>query len=72
MMRYIGVRPPWRRLGLARALTRAGLHALRARGMDACVSGVDGTNTTGAHALYLDEGFEIRRRELLYRTELNA
>jgi ribosomal protein S18 acetylase RimI-like enzyme len=67
MMRYIGVRPAWRRQGLARALTRAGLHALRAHGMHACVSGVDGTNTTGAHLLYLDEGFHVHSRELLYR-----
>jgi mycothiol synthase len=67
MMRYIGVRPPWRRIGLARALTRAGLLALRSHGMQACVSGVDGTNTTGAHQLYLDEGFEVASREYLYR-----
>jgi mycothiol synthase len=67
MMRYIGVRPAWRRRGLARALTRAGLLALRDQGMEACISGVDGTNTTGAHVLYLEEGFEVRDRELLYR-----
>ena len=70
MMRYIGVRPAWRRRGLARALTRAGLLALREQGMESCVSGVDGTNTTGAHMLYLEEGFEVRERELLYRISL--
>jgi mycothiol synthase len=72
MMRYIGVRPAWRRLGLARALTRAGLRALSAHGMEACVSGVDGTNTTGAHTLYLAEGFEITGRELLYRIPISS
>jgi ribosomal protein S18 acetylase RimI-like enzyme len=66
MMRYIGVRPTRRRIGLARALTRAGLQALRSHGMQACVSGVDGTNTTGAHQLYLDGGFEVASREYLY------
>jgi mycothiol synthase len=71
MMRYIGVRPGWRRRGLARALTRAGLRSLRAHGMQACVSGVDGTNTTGAHLLYLDEGFEVHRRESLYRISVS-
>ena len=70
MMRYIGVRPAWRRRGLARALTRAGLLALRDHGMESCVSGVDGTNATGAHTLYLEEGFEIYERELLYRISL--
>lgn len=71
VMRYIGVRPAWRRLGLARALTRAGLRGLRAHGMDSCASGVDGTNVTGAHMLYLDEGFHIQGRESLYRASLN-
>ncbi|MBV9171170.1 MAG: GNAT family N-acetyltransferase, partial [Chloroflexi bacterium] len=69
-MRYIGVRPAWRRLGLARALTRAGLLGLRRHGMQACVSGVDGTNVTGAHLLYLQEGFEVSDREYLYRMTL--
>ena len=70
-MRYIGVRPAWRLLGLARALTRSGLRALREHNMEACVSGV-GTNTTGAHLLYLDEGFQISGRELLYRLSVPA
>src|SRR5205823_5644074 len=72
VMRYIGVRAAWRRLGLARALTRSGLRALREHNMEACVSGVDGTNTTGAHMLYLDEGFQISGRELLYRLSVPA
>jgi mycothiol synthase len=67
VMRYIGVRPAWRRQGLARALTRAGLLALGEAGMDSVGSGVDGTNVTGAHLLYLDEGFQVAGRELLYR-----
>jgi mycothiol synthase len=67
VMRYIGVRPAWRRQGLARALTRAGLLALREAGMDSVSSGVDGANVTGAHLLYLHEGFEVAGRELLYR-----
>jgi mycothiol synthase len=72
VMRYVGVRPAWRRQGLARALTRAGLLALREAGMDSVGSGVDGTNTTGAQLLYLEEGFEVAGRELLYRVQVPA
>jgi mycothiol synthase len=72
VMRYVGVRPAWRRQGLARALTRVGLLALREAGMDSVGSGVDGMNATGAQLLYLDEGFEVSGRELLYRLQVPA
>jgi mycothiol synthase len=72
LMRYIGVRPRWRGIKLGVALTRAGLIESRARGMDACASGVDSENVTGAHHIYEREGFVTTRRHWLYRTDLPA
>ena len=70
LMRYIGVRPRWRGLGLGVALTRAGLLASRDKGMEACVSGVDSENVTGAHRIYEREGFITTARHLMYRSEI--
>jgi mycothiol synthase len=70
LMRYIGVRPRWRGLGLGVALTRAGLLASRDKGMEACASGVDSENVTGAHRIYEREGFITIGRHLMYRTEI--
>ena len=72
LMRYIGVRPRWRGIKLGVALTRAGLIASRAKGMEACVSGVDSENVTGAHHIYEREGFITIKRHFMYRTELRA
>ena len=70
VMRYIGVRPRWRRLGLGVALTRAGLLASRAAGMTACISGVDAENVTGAHHIYEREGFVTIKRQFMYRAKV--
>ena len=70
LMRYIGVRPRWRGLGLGVALTRAGLLAARDKGMEACVSGVDSENVTGAHRIYEREGFITTGRHLMFRVEI--
>jgi mycothiol synthase len=72
LMRYIGVRPRWRGMGLGVALTRAGLIASKAKGMGACVSGVDSENVTGAQHIYEREGFVTIKRHLMYRTEIEA
>jgi len=72
LMRYIGVRPRWRGIGLGVALTRAGLIASRDNGMEACLSGVDSENVTGAHHIYEREGFETIRRQFMYRVEVPA
>lgn len=72
LMRYIGVRPRWRGMGLGVALTRAGLIASKAKGMDACVSGVDSENVTGAHHIYEREGFVTTKRQFMYRGEIEA
>jgi mycothiol synthase len=71
-VRYVGVRPAWRRRGLGRALTLAGLHALRAAGQTAVSLGVDGANNTGAHLLYAALGFETVKEECLYRIDVAA
>jgi mycothiol synthase len=71
LMRYIGVRPRWRGIGLGVALTRAGLIASREAGMEACLSGVDSENVTGAHHLYEREGFVTTKRHFMYRKEVH-
>jgi mycothiol synthase len=72
LMRYIGVRPRWRGIGLGVALTRAGLVASRDAGMESCLSGVDSENVQGAHHIYEREGFITTKRHHLYRTEVEA
>lgn len=72
LMRYIGVRPRWRGLGLGVALTRIGLVGSREAGMDSCLSGVDSENVTGAHHIYEREGFITTKRHFLYRTEVGS
>jgi mycothiol synthase len=71
LMRYIGVRPRWRGIGLGVALTRAGLIASREAGMTACLSGVDSENVTGAHHIYEREGFVTTNRHFMYRTDVH-
>jgi len=71
LMRYIGVRPRWRGIGLGVALTRAGLIASRDAGMMACLSGVDSENVTGAHHIYEREGFVTTKRHVMYRKEVH-
>jgi len=71
LMRYIGVRPPWRGIKLGVALTRAGLIRSRDAGMDSCMSGVDSENVTGAHHIYEREGFVTVKKHWLYRTDVS-
>jgi len=58
---------PWRRRGVARAMTVASFGRLRSAGMAEAMLGVDATNPTGALRLYESVGFEIFRREGAYR-----
>jgi mycothiol synthase len=58
----ISVRRPWRRRGVARAMTAEALRRLRDAGMDEAMLGVDAANPTGALELYLGLGFEVDRR----------
>ncbi len=61
------VRRPWRRRGVARALIARGLEALRERGLDEAILGVDADNPQGALRLYESVGFRLHRRSAVYR-----
>lgn len=63
----ISVRRPWRRRGLARALTARSLVRLREAGMREGMLGVDSENPLGALGLYEGLGFEIHSRSAAYR-----
>ncbi len=63
----VSVRRPWRRRGVARALLVRGLAALRERGLDEAVLGVDADNPQGALGLYESVGFRLHRRSAVYR-----
>jgi mycothiol synthase len=58
----ISVRRPWRRRGLARAMTAEALRKLKGAGMDEAMLGVDADNPTGALDLYEGLGFEVDDR----------
>jgi len=66
-IRWLGVRPQWRRRGLAEALTKAGLWALQARGAQICVLGADAESATGPVRVYERSGFRIVRQQRVYR-----
>jgi ribosomal protein S18 acetylase RimI-like enzyme len=61
----IGVRPPWRRRGLGRALLLHALGELRARGKPRAGLGVDGASRNAVR-LYETEGMRIVRRNDVY------
>lgn len=63
----VSVRRPWRRRGVARALLVRGLEALRDRGLDEAILGVDADNPQGALGLYESVGFRLHRRSAVYR-----
>jgi mycothiol synthase len=58
----LGVRPPWRRRGLAHALLRHAFAEFHRRGKAKVGLGVDAENTTGAVRLYKRAGMSIVRR----------
>lgn len=62
----LGVRPPWRRRGLATALLLHAFHELKARGLQRVGLGVDAENVTGAVALYESVGMRQVRRSEIY------
>ena len=67
----ISVRRPWRRRGLARALTARSLVRLHEAGMDDAMLGVDSENANGALGLYEGLGFEVHSRSAAYRLTLD-
>ena len=62
----VGVDPVWQGTGLGRAMTIAGLHHLRALGLDQAMLYVDATNT-GAIRLYESLGFARWDTDVLYQ-----
>jgi mycothiol synthase len=69
-LEHISVRRPWRRRGLARAITAASLVRLREAGLEDAMLGVDSENPNGALGLYEGLGFEIASRAAAYRRDL--
>lgn len=66
----VGVRRPWRRKGLARAMVAESLRVLRDAGMTTAGLGVDAENGTGALGVYEAVGFGVTATERVYRKPL--
>jgi ribosomal protein S18 acetylase RimI-like enzyme len=66
----VGVRRPWRRRGLARALLASSLTAAREAGFTSASLGVDTDSPTGATALYTSLGFAPEKAFTTYRKPL--
>jgi ribosomal protein S18 acetylase RimI-like enzyme len=66
----ICVRRPWRGQGLAKALIARNLIALMELGMTEAGLLVDAENKSGALHLYESMGFQVVKREVVYRKPL--
>ena len=66
----LGVRRPWRRRGLGRALLLHAFAEFQARGREGAGLGVDGLNPTGAVRLYEQAGMHVARRLDQYKKPL--
>jgi mycothiol synthase len=66
----LGVRPRWRRRGLATALLRQSFRDFRERGAKRVGLGVDAQNETGAVRLYERVGMRVARRNDTYEKQL--
>lgn len=66
----LGVRRPWRRRGLGRALLLESQREMKARGIQAAALEVDTENTSNALHLYESCGYKAVRRWDLHRKEL--
>ena len=69
-MDHIAVRREWRRRGVASALIRSSLVALREEGFHTVVLDVDADSPTGALGLYERHGFRAVRTETLHGWDL--
>ena len=70
-LEHISVRRPWRRRGLARALTAASLVKFREADLDDAMLGVDSENPNGALGLYEGLGFAVNSSAAAYRRALD-
>lgn len=69
-VRVLGVRGPWRRRGVGRALLLHALSEFRARGFSSAGLGVDADSLTGAHRLYESVGMRVAARFDIYEKAL--
>jgi mycothiol synthase len=69
-VRVLGVRRPWRRRGLGRALLLHSFHVFRRRGIPAVGLGVDAESLTGANRLYESAGMSVVRQHDIYEKAL--
>lgn len=70
-VRVLGVRRPWRRRGLGRALLLHVFQEYRRRGFHGVGLGVDGESLTGANRLYENAGMRVFRRSDIYEKSLS-
>lgn len=66
----VGVRKPWRRRGLGRALLLHAFGEFRARGFERASLGVDSENPTGATRLYESVGMRVESEHVTFEKEL--
>jgi mycothiol synthase len=71
-VRVLGVRRPWRRRGLGRALLLHSFRELQRRGCRAVGLGVDAESLTGAIRLYEQAGMRVVRRGDIYERALSG
>ncbi len=70
-VRVLGVRRPWRRQGLGRALLLHVFNEFHRRGFHGVGLGVDAESLTGAHRLYENAGMRVYRRSDIYEKSLS-
>ena len=69
-VRVLGVRRPWRRKGLGRALLLHVFGEFHRRGFHGVGLGVDAESLTGAHRLYESAGMRVYRRSVVFEKVL--
>lgn len=70
-VRVLGVRRPWRRRGLGRAILLHVFQEYRRRGFHGVGLGVDAESLTGANRLYENAGMRVFRRSDIYEKALS-
>jgi ribosomal protein S18 acetylase RimI-like enzyme len=66
----LGVRKPWRKRGLGKALLLHAFREFRDRGYDRATLGVDSENPTGATRLYESVGMHVETTFVTFEKEL--
>jgi mycothiol synthase len=69
-IRVVGVRRPWRRQGVGRALMLHAFQEFRRRGMRGASLGVDAESLTGAQRLYANVGMRVERESDIFERRL--